>query len=151
MSKTFRFLIEVYLEGTNVGELWVEIQRQLYELVKHDAPKISNNPERDIETAKFFGLKPDNVKTFQRTMEEDYPQIAECINRRITDAMYSGELVDLDAVADTCGEPMTFFRHDGAVTVNYKDVDDYIARIERRYNLLGEWDEEYQLELQKDT
>ena len=63
--------------------------------------------------------------------------------------MYRGEIVDLDAVADTCGEPMTFFCHDGEVPIDYKDVDDYVARVERRYNLLGEWDEEYQLELQR--
>ena len=151
MSRTFRFLIEVYLEGTNVGELWVEIPKQLYEQVKHDAPKISDNPQRDIETARFFGLEPENIRTFQQTMKEDYPEIAERINKRITDAMYAGEIVDLDAVAETCGEPMTFYRHDGAVTVNYKDVDDYVTRVERRYNLLGEWNEESQNELQRDT
>ena len=151
MSETFRFLVEVYLEGQNVGELWVEIPKLLYEQVKHDAPKISDNPQRDIEIAKSFGLEPDNVRTFQQTMEEDYPLIAERINRRITDAMYSSEIVELDAVAETCGEPMTFFWHDGAVTVNYKDVDDYVARVERKYNLLGEWDEEKQHGLQRDT
>jgi hypothetical protein len=138
----------VYLEGIDVGELWVEIPMQLYVQVKHDAPRISNNPQRDIETAKYFGLEPENVKTFKQTMEEDYPEIAECINKRITDAMYSGEIVDLDAVADICGEPKTFFSHDGAITTNYIDVDDYVARVERSYNLLGEWDEEKQLELQ---
>lgn len=131
-----------------MGELWVEIPMQLYVQVKHDAPRISNNPQRDIETAKYFGLEPENVKTFKQTMEEDYPEIAECINKRITDAMYSGEIVDLDAVADICGEPKTFFSHDGAITTNYIDVDDYVARVERSYNLLGEWDEEKQLELQ---
>jgi hypothetical protein len=150
MSETFGFLIEVYLEGTNAGELWVEIPRQLYERVRNDAPKISNNPQRDIETAKFFGLEPENIRTFQQTMEEDYPEISERIQSRITDAMYSGEIVDLDAVADICGEPMTFFSHDGAITVNYKDVDDYVARVERRYNLLGDWDEQSQNELQRD-
>jgi hypothetical protein len=148
MEETFRFLINVYLEGIDVGELWVEIPMQLYVQVKHDAPRISNNPQRDIETAKYFGLEPENVKTFKQTMEEDYPEIAECINKRITDAMYSGEIVDLDAVADICGEPKTFFSHDGAITTNYIDVDDYVARVERSYNLLGEWDEEKQLELQ---
>lgn len=141
-------MINVYLEGIDVGELWVEIPMQLYVQVKHDAPRISNNPQRDIETAKYFGLEPENVKTFKQTMEEDYPEIAECINKRITDAMYSGEIVDLDAVADICGEPKTFFSHDGAITTNYIDVDDYVARVERSYNLLGEWDEEKQLELQ---
>jgi hypothetical protein len=150
MSETFGFLIEVYLEGTNAGELWVEIPRHLYERVRNDAPKISNNPQRDIETAKFFGLEPENIRTFQQTMEEDYPEISERIQSRITDAMYSGEIVDLDAVADICGEPMTFFSHDGAITVNYKDVDDYVARVERRYNLLGDWDEQSQNELQRD-
>jgi len=150
MSETFGFLIEVYLEGTNAGELWVEIPRQLYERVRNDAPKISNNPQRDIETAKFFGLEPENIRTFQQTMEEDYPEISERIQSRITDAMYSGEIVDLDAVADICGEPMTFFSHDGAITVNYKDVDDYVARVERMYNLLGDWDEQSQNELQRD-
>jgi hypothetical protein len=148
MEETFRFLINVYLEGIDVGELWVEIPMQLYVQVKHDAPRISNNPQRDIETAKYFGLEPENVKTFKQTMEEDYPEIAECINKRITDAMYSGEIVDLDAVADICGEPKTFFSHDGAITTNYIDVDDYVTRVERSYNLLGEWDEEKQLELQ---
>jgi hypothetical protein len=148
MEETFRFLINVYLEGIDVGELWVEIPMQLYVQVKHDAPRISKNPQRDIETAKYFGLEPENVKTFKQTMEEDYPEIAECINKRITDAMYSGEIVDLDAVADICGEPKTFFSHDGAITTNYIDVDDYVARVERSYNLLGEWDEEKQLELQ---
>ena len=148
MEETYRFLINVYLEGIDVGELWVEIPMQLYVQVKHDAPRISNNPQRDIETAKYFGLEPENVKTFKQTMEEDYPEIAECINKRITDAMYSGEIVDLDAVADICGEPKTFFSHDGAITTNYIDVDDYVARVERSYNLLGEWDEEKQLELQ---
>ena len=142
MEETYRFLINVYLEGIDVGELWVEIPMQLYVQVKHDAPRISNNPQRDIETAKYFGLEPENVKTFKQTMEEDYPEIAECINKRITDAMYSGEIVDLDAVADICGEPKTFFSHDGAITTNYKDVDDYVARVERSYILLGEWDEE---------
>lgn len=141
-------MINVYLEGIDVGELWVEIPMQLYVQVKHDAPRISNNPQRDIETAKYFGLEPENVKTFKQTMEEDYPEIAECINKRITDAMYSGEIVDLDAVADICGEPKTFFSHDGAITTNYIDVDDYVTRVERSYNLLGEWDEEKQLELQ---
>ena len=136
------------MEGIDVGELWVEIPMQLYVQVKHDAPRISNNPQRDIETAKYFGLEPENVKTFKQTMEEDYPEIAECINKRITDAMYSGEIVDLDAVADICGEPKTFFSHDGAITTNYIDVDDYVARVERSYILLGEWDEEKQLELQ---
>lgn len=136
------------MEGIDVGELWVEIPMQLYVQVKHDAPRISNNPQRDIETAKYFGLEPENVKTFKQTMEEDYPEIAECINKRITDAMYSGEIVDLDAVADICGEPKTFFSHDGAITTNYIDVDDYVTRVERSYNLLGEWDEEKQLELQ---
>ena len=150
MREIFRFLIDVYLEGTNVGELWVEIPRQLYERVRNDAPKISNNPQRDIETAKFFGLEPENIRTFQQTMEEDYPEISERIQSRITDAMYSGEIVDLDAVADICGEPMTFFSHDGAITVNYKDVDDYVARVERMYNLLGDWDEQSQNELQRD-
>ena len=149
MSETFSFLIEVYLEGTNVGELWVEIPRQLYERVRNDAPKISNNPQRDIETAKFFGVVSENIRTFQQTMEEDYPEISERIQRRITDAMYRGEIVDLDAVADTCGEPITLFCHDGEVTIDYKDVDDYVARVGCRYNLLGEWDEEYQLELQR--
>ena len=144
-------MIDVYLEGTNVGELWVEIPKRLYEQVKRDDPKISDNPQRDIETAKFFGLEPENVRTFQQTMEEDYPEIAECINKRITDAMYAGEIVDLDAVADTCGDPMTFFSHDGPITIDYKDVDDYVARVERRYNLLGEWNEESQNELQRDT
>lgn len=148
MEETFRFLINVYLEGIDVGELWVEIPMQLYVQVKHDAPRISNNPQRDIETAKYFGLEPENVKTFKQTMEEDYPEIAECINKRITDAMYSGDIVDLDVVADICGEPKTFFSHDGAITTNYIDVDDYVARVERSYNLLGEWDEEKQLELQ---
>jgi hypothetical protein len=148
MEETFRFLINVYLEGIDVGELWVEIPMQLYVQVKHDAPRISNNPQRDIETAKYYGLEPENVKTFKQTMEEDYPEIAECINKRITDAMYSGEIVDLDAVADICGEPKTFFSHDGAITTNYIDVDDYVTRVERSYNLLGEWDEEKQLELQ---
>lgn len=151
MSETFSFLIEVYLEGTNVGELWVEIPRQLYERVRNDAPKISNNPQRDIETAKFFGVVSENIRTFQQTMEEDYPEISERIQRRITDAMYRGEIVDLDAVADTCGEPITLFCHDGEVTIDYKDVDDYVARVGCRYNLLGEWDEEYQLELQRET
>lgn len=151
MNETFRFLIEVYLEGTNVGQLWVEIPRQLYERVRKDAPRISNNPQRDIETAKFFGLESGNIRTFQQTMEEDYPEISERIQRRITDAMYRGEIVDLDDVADTCGEPMAFYSHDCEVTIDYKDVDDYVARVECRYNLLGEWDEEYQLELQKDT
>ena len=150
MREIFRFLIDVYLEGTNVGELWVEIPRQLYERVRNDAPKISDNPQRDNETAKFFGLESENIRTFQQTMEEDYPEISECIQSRITDAMYSGEIVDLDAVADICGEPMTFFSHDGAITVNYKDVDDYVARVERRYNLLGDWDEQSQNELQRD-
>ena len=151
MSETFSFLIEVYLEGTNVGELWVEIPRQLYERVRNDAPKISNNPQRDIETAKFFGVVSENIRTFQQTMEEDYPEISERIQRRITDAMYRGEIVDLDAVADTCGEPITLFCHDGEVTIDYKDVDDYVARVGCRYNLLGDWDEEYQLELQRET
>lgn len=151
MGKTFRFLVDVYLEGQGVGELWVEIPKRLYEQVKHDAPKISDNPQRDIETAKFFGLEPDNVRTFQQTMEEDYPHIAECINRRITDAMYSGEIVDLDAVAETCGEPMTFWSHNGAVAIDHKNVKDYVERVERRYNLLGEWDEEKQHELQRGT
>ena len=151
MSETFSFLIEVYLEGTNAGELWVEIPRQLYERVRNDAPKISNNPQRDIETAKFFGVVSENIRTFQQTMEEDYPEISERIQRRITDAMYRGEIVDLDAVADTCGEPMTLFCHDGEVPIDYKDVDDYVARVERRYNLLGEWGEEYQLELQREA
>ena len=151
MSETFSFLIEVYLEGTNAGELWVEIPRQLYERVRNDAPKISNNPQRDNETAKFFGLESENIRTFQQTMEEDYPEISECIQSRITDAMYHGEIVDLDAVADTCGEPMSFFSHDDSITIDYKDMDDYVARAERRYNLLGEWDEEYQLELQREA
>jgi len=151
MREIFRFLIDVYLEGTNVGELSVEIPRHLYERVRKDALKISNNPQRDIETAKFFGMEPENIRTFQQTMEEDYPEISELIQGRITSAMYSGEIVDLDAVADTCGEPMTFYSHDGTVTVNYKDVDDYVMKVERRYNLLGEWDEEYQLELQREA
>ena len=150
MREIFRFLIDVYLEGTNVGELSVEIPRHLYERVRKDAPRISNNPQRDIETAKFFGFESGNIRTFQQTMEEDYPEISECIQSRITDAMYHGEIVDLDAVADICGEPMTFFSHDGAITVNYKDVDDYVARVERRYNLLGDWDEQSQNELQRD-
>lgn len=151
MEETYRFLINVYLEGIDVGELWVEIPRRLYEQVKHDAPRISNNPQRDIETAKYFGLEPENVRTFKQTMEEDYPEIAERINKRITDAMYRGEIVDLDAVADTCGEPMTLFCHDGEVTIDYKDVDDYVARVGCRYDLLGEWNEEYQLELQREA
>jgi hypothetical protein len=148
MEATYRFLINVYLEGIDVGELWVEIPRRLYERVNHDAPRISNNPQRDIETAKYFGLEPENIRTFKQTMEEDYPEIAERINKRITDAMYSGEIVDLNAVADICGESKTFYSHDGAITTNYIDVDDYVTRVERSYNLLGEWDEEKQLELQ---
>ena len=147
MKETYNFLINVYLEGINVGELSVEIPWRLYEQVKYDAPIISNNPQRDIETAKFLGLEPENVRTFKQTMEEDYPEIAELINKRITDAMYSGEIVDLDAVEDMCGEPMTFFCHDGTITTNYKDVDDYVARVERSYILLGEWHEEERLEL----
>lgn len=150
MGESFNFLISVYLERTNVGELWVEIPRRLYERVKNDAPKISDNPQRERETALLFGLESENVRTFQQTMEEDYPEIAERINKRITDAIYSGEIVDLDAVADICGEPMPFFSHDGAITVNYKDVDDYVARVERRYNLLGDWDEKSQNELQSE-
>ena len=74
MSETFSFLIEVYLEGTNAGELWVKIPRQLYERVRNDAPKISDNPQRDNETAKFFGLESENIRTFQQTMEEDYSE-----------------------------------------------------------------------------
>lgn len=151
MEATYRFLINVYLEGIDVGELWVEIPRRLYERVKHDAPRISNNPQRDIETAKYFGLEPENIRTFKQTMEEDYPEIAERINKRITDAMYSGEIVDLDAVADICGEPKTFYSHDGTITTNYKDVDDYVARVERSYILLGEWDEEERFKLQANT
>lgn len=133
MDKAFSFPIDVFLEGINVGELEVEIPRRLYEQVKRDAPKISDNPEREIRVAKMFGLEPENVKTFQQTMEEDYPEIAELINKRITDALYSGELVDLDAVAETCGEPMTYWSHSGPITIDYKDVDDYIARVERKY------------------
>ena len=53
--------------------------------------------------------------------------------------MYSGELVDLDAVEDTCGKPMTFWNHSGPVTIFYKDADDYVAKVERKYRLLGEW------------
>lgn len=133
MDKAFSFPIDVFLEGINVGELEVEIPRRLYEQVKRDAPKISDNPEREIRVAKMFGLGPENVRTFQQTMEEDYPEIAELINKRITDALYSGELVDLDAVAETCGEPMTYWSHSGPITIDYKDVDDYIARVERKY------------------
>lgn len=133
MDKAFSFPIDVFLEGINVGELEVEIPRRLYEQVKRDAPKISDNPEREIRVAKMFGLEPENVRTFQQTMEEDYPEIAELINKRITDALYSGELVDLDAVAETCGEPMTYWSHSGPITIDYKDVDDYIARVERKY------------------
>ena len=133
MEETFNFPINVFLEGINVGELEVEIPRRLYEQVKRDAPKISDNPEREIRVAKMFGLEPENVRTFQQTMEEDYPEIAELINKRITDALYSGELVDLDAVAETCGEPMTYWSHSGPITIDYKDVDDYIARVERKY------------------
>lgn len=138
VEETYKFLIDVYLEGVNVGELWVEIPRRLYNQVKRDAPKISDDPEREIRIAKIFGLEPENVRTFQQTMEEDYPEIANLINKRITDAMYSGEIVDLDAVADTCGEPLTFWSHSGPVTIDYKDVDDYVARVERRYNLISE-------------
>lgn len=137
MEAIHRFLIDVYLEGENVGELWVEIPMRLYEQVISDAPMISDNPEREIRIAKLFGLEPENVRTFQQTMEEDYPEIANFINKRITDAMYSGEIVDLDAVADTCGKPMTFWSHSGPITIDYKDVDDYVARVERRYNLLS--------------
>lgn len=133
MEEIFSFPIDVFLEGINVGELEVEIPRRLYEQVKRDAPKISDNPEREIRTAKMFGLEPENVRTFQQTMEEDYPEIAELINKRITDALYSGELVDLDAVAETCGEPMTYWSHFGPITIDYKDVDDYIARVKRKY------------------
>lgn len=133
MEETFSLQIDVFLESINVGELWVEIPRRLYEQVKRDAPKISDNPEREIRIAKMFGLEPENVRTFQQTMEEDYPEIAELINKRITDALYSGELVDLEAVAETCGKPMTYWSHSGPITIDYKDVDDYIARVERKY------------------
>ena len=133
MEEIFNFPIDVFLEGINVGELEVEIPRLLYEQVKRDAPKISDNPEREIRIAKMFGLEPENVRTFQQTMEEDYPEIAELINKRITDALYSGELVDLDAVAETCGKPMTYWSHSGPITIDYKNVDDYIARVERKY------------------
>ena len=74
-------------------------------------------------------------------MEEDYPQIAEAINAAITNAMYSGAIVDLEAVENTCGEPISYMTHSGCVTVDYKDADDYVKRVERRYRLIGEWDE----------
>jgi len=135
------FFIKAYLDGEDVGDLWVEIPSHLYQKLVNDAPKFSNNPQRDIETAKFFGLDPGRPRTFQQTMEEDYPEIAECIEQRITDAMYSGEIVDLDAVSDICGEPKTFWSHNGEITFDYKDVDDYVARVKRKYDLLGEWDE----------
>ena len=131
-----KFMITVYLDGENTGDLWVEIPMSLYEQVKRDSPKISDNPEREIRIAKMFGLDPGNVRTFQHTMEEDYPEIAEIISKRISDAMYSGEIVDLDAVADFCGKPVTYWSHSGPVTIDYKDVDDYVARVNRKYTKL---------------
>lgn len=106
--------IEVYLEGYECGGVEVNVPKVLYDSV--DWEYLSNETN------------------FHEVVIESYPQLAACIDDAVTEAIYNDGLVDLDAVADMCGQ--TFFSHSGTVTFNYKDVDDYVARVPRKYYLV---------------
>ena len=69
--ETYKFKVNVYLEGEDVGEVKVEIPHYLYEQVCRDAPQIDENPEAKIRIAQLFGLDPEPWRTFQQTMEGD--------------------------------------------------------------------------------
>lgn len=127
MKRNFRFKLIVWLEDVNAGELEVSIPWELYEEVAGD------------------GLCLDD---FQGMMEIHYPEIDRIVNETITKAMWDGNLVDLDCVPYS-DEPITMWSHSGPVTTDYKDAEDYVARVDRRYILASEWDEESQRELEE--
>lgn len=106
--------VEVYLEGNECGEVEVNIPKSLYNSVGWEALR----QETDL----------------REVVKNRYPELSVCIDDAVTDAMYNGGLADLDAVADMCGK--TFLSHSGAVTYDYKNVEDYVANVPRKYYLV---------------
>lgn len=106
-----KVMVNVYLEGNDCGDIEVDVPNALYNSVN------------------WSWLK--DTMDLRKALKDNYPLIAECIDNAVEDAMYDGTLVDLDAVADMCGK--TFISHSGAVSFDYKDVDDYVNRVERKY------------------
>ena len=106
--------VEVYLEGNECGEVEVNIPKSLYNSI-------------DWESL-------NNETNFREVVKIRYPELAACIDEAVTEAMYNEELVDLDAVADMCGQ--TFISHSGAVVYDYKNVEDYVTRVPRKYYLV---------------
>lgn len=106
--------VEVYLEGYECGEVEVNIPKSLYNCVDWEILRQETN--------------------LREVVKIRYPELAACIDDAVTEAMYNEELVDLDAVADMCGQ--TFMSHSGAVVYDYKNVEDYVARVPRKYSLV---------------
>lgn len=107
--------VAVYLEGYECGEVEVNIPKSLYERIDWEFLRQETN--------------------FREVVKERYPKLAVCIDDAVTDAMYNDKLVDLDAVADMCGQ--TFLSHSGTVTFDYRNVEDYVARVPRKYYLVS--------------
>ena len=108
--------VEVYLEDYECGEVEVIIPKSLYGSIDWDTLN--------------------NETNLREVVKNRYPELAVCIDEAVTDAIYNEELVDLDAVADMCGQ--TFISHSGAVTFDYKNVEDYVARVPRKYYLASD-------------
>lgn len=114
MEETVKIKLNIHLDGIDCGDVTVEVPQSLYDGV-------------DWRSLKY---KDD----FRQSLKVEYPQLFECINEAVDDAMNDGTLVDLDAVADMCGQ--TFMGHGGTVTFGYRNVDDYVSRVKRKYLLI---------------
>jgi hypothetical protein len=114
MEGTVKIKLNIYLDGYDCGDIMVEVPQSLYDGVDWRSLRRKDD--------------------FRQSVKLEYPQLSDCIDKAVDDAMNDGTLVDLDAVADMCGQ--TFIGHSGAVTFGYRDVDDYISRVKRKYILI---------------
>jgi hypothetical protein len=103
--------VNVYLEGYDCGDIEVDVPRSIYDNVNWASLRGKND--------------------LRKAIKDEYPLLAKHIDNAVEKAIYDGALVDLDAVADMCGQ--TFISHSGPISYEYKDVDDYVKRVERKY------------------
>lgn len=115
----YKFDIRVNLDGVYAGEIRVSIPRRLYKQVNHS----------------FL------YEYFQIEMEMNYPEIAKRIDDAITNAIYSMKISGLDRVKFS-DDPIAMWDNSSLLMTNYRDAEDYIAKVERRYELISIWDEE---------
>lgn len=114
MEETVKIKLNIHLDGIDCGDVTVEVPQSLYDGVDWRSLRCKDD--------------------FRQSLKVDYPQLFECIDDAVDDAINDGTLVDLDAVADMCGQ--TFMGHGGTVTFDYRDVNDYVSRVKRKYLLI---------------